>query len=84
VLALAQDVLLATGSRSPIRFVDRPVDDPGVRRPDIRLARRLLGWEPAVSWPEGLAATVAWFRGLGATERTAAARHAEVVAYGRA
>jgi dTDP-glucose 4,6-dehydratase len=84
VLALAQDVLLATGSRSPIRFVDRPVDDPGVRRPDIRLARRLLGCEPAVSWPEGLAATVAWFRGLGATERTAAARHAEVVAYGRA
>jgi len=61
VLQLAQDVLAATGSASPIEFVDRPVDDPTVRRPDATLARELLGWAPAVDWPEGLARTVAWF-----------------------
>lgn len=62
VLQIAQDVVAATGSRSPIRFVARPVDDPTVRRPDTTRARRLLGWEPRVEWSEGLSRTVSWFR----------------------
>jgi len=62
VLQIAQDVVAATGSRSPIRFVDRPVDDPGVRRPDTTKARRRLGWHPRVSWQDGLVETVDWFR----------------------
>jgi hypothetical protein len=45
----------------------------------------LLGWEPTVSWPEGLAATVAWFRGLDAIYRPEVAGHAgAVAAYGGA
>ncbi|ADB29800.1 NAD-dependent epimerase/dehydratase [Kribbella flavida DSM 17836] len=62
VLRIAQDVIAATGSRSTIEFVDRPVDDPGVRRPDTALAEELLSWKPAIDWREGLSATVAWFR----------------------
>jgi dTDP-glucose 4,6-dehydratase len=62
VLAIAQDVLAATGSDSELKFVDLPLDDPQVRRPDTTLAREVLGWEPRVSWHEGLARTVAWFR----------------------
>jgi dTDP-glucose 4,6-dehydratase len=62
VLQIAQDVIAATGSASPVTFVDRPVDDPGVRRPDTTLASEKLGWRPEVSWPEGLARTTAWFR----------------------
>src|SRR4051812_5481248 len=50
VLQIAQDVVAATGSRSSIEFVDRPVDDPGVRRPDTTKAQRLLGWHPRVTW----------------------------------
>ena len=42
--------------------VPRPVDDPSVRRPDITLAGRELGWKPTVTIEEGLAATIAWFR----------------------
>jgi dTDP-glucose 4,6-dehydratase len=61
VLALAERILQITGSRSRISFVDRPVDDPGVRRPDTTLARRELGWQPRVSWQEGLARTAEWF-----------------------
>jgi dTDP-glucose 4,6-dehydratase len=62
VLQIAEDVVAATGSRSPVVHVDRPVDDPGVRRPDTTVASEQLGWEPQVSWEEGLASTVAWFR----------------------
>ena len=61
VLDLAHRIIELTGSRSGVRFVDRPVDDPGVRRPNTTLARRLLGWEPQVPWQEGLARTAEWF-----------------------
>lgn len=61
VLEIAEDVLAATGSRSRITFVDRPTDDPKVRRPDTTLARELLGWSPQVPWQDGLARTVDWF-----------------------
>jgi dTDP-glucose 4,6-dehydratase len=61
VRQIADDVLAATGSASPIEYVERPVDDPQVRRPDTSLAERLLGWHPRVSWQKGLAGTVAWF-----------------------
>jgi dTDP-glucose 4,6-dehydratase len=50
------------GSRSRIVNVDRPVDDPEVRCPDISLARRVLGWEPAVPLEEGLSRTIEWAR----------------------
>jgi dTDP-glucose 4,6-dehydratase len=62
VLEIANDVIAATGSRSRVEFVERPIDDPSVRRPDTALARQKLGWHPRVSWPEGLARTTAWFR----------------------
>ncbi|MBU5422928.1 SDR family oxidoreductase [Cellulomonas hominis] len=65
VRRIAEDVVAATGSASEIRFVERPVDDPEVRRPDTTLAREVLGWEPEVPWPEGLARTVAWFAAAG-------------------
>ena len=52
----------AVGSASPIEFVPRPQDDPTVRQPDITLARTELGWEPAVTLPDGLKPTIAWIR----------------------
>jgi dTDP-glucose 4,6-dehydratase len=61
VRQIAEDVVAAAGSSSDIVHVDRPVDDPQVRRPDTTLARELLGWAPAVPWREGLDRTVEWF-----------------------
>ncbi|KOV21798.1 NAD-dependent epimerase/dehydratase family protein [Streptomyces caelestis] len=62
MLALARLVIALTGSRSEIRYIERPVDDPAVRCPDITLARDKLGWEPLVGAEEGLRRTIDWFR----------------------
>jgi dTDP-glucose 4,6-dehydratase len=62
VLALAERIRELAGSTSPVRFVDRPVDDPSVRQPDITLARSRLGWEPVVPIDDGLKKTIAWMR----------------------
>ena len=39
-----------------------PSDDPTQRQPDITKAKELLGWVPTVELPEGLTATVEYFR----------------------
>ena len=57
-------VMEATGSSVPPTFLPLPVDDPVVRRPDISVARRELGWAPTVTLRDGLRKTVDWFREL--------------------
>ena len=64
MVELAEAVMDAVGEHPGIRFVDRPVDDPQVRRPDATLAKERLGWEAEVPLAEGLARTVAWWRGV--------------------
>ncbi len=61
VIDIATCVRDITGSCSSICFIDRPVDDPDVRRPDTSLARQLLGWEPRTPLLEGLEKTIPWF-----------------------
>lgn len=59
---LAQKVIAATGSKSPLVHVELPPDDPRQRRPDITRARTLLAWEPRISLDEGLRSTIAYFQ----------------------
>ncbi len=61
---LAEHTIEASASSS--RIVDKPLptDDPRKRRPDITLAREVLGWEPRVPLREGLRKTVDFFRAL--------------------
>jgi dTDP-glucose 4,6-dehydratase len=63
MVELARVVRELCGSASEIVFEPLPVDDPRRRRPDITLARKLLAWEPRVPLEEGLARTIAWWRG---------------------
>jgi UDP-glucuronate decarboxylase len=58
---LAEKVLAMTGSSSRIVTRPLPVDDPRRRRPDISLAKKLLGWSPRTSLDAGLKTTIAWF-----------------------
>ncbi|MGH7545115.1 MAG: UDP-glucuronic acid decarboxylase family protein [Gemmatimonadota bacterium] len=64
VIQLAERVREIAGARSPLERRALPQDDPKVRRPDITLARRLLGWEPQVDLDEGLTRTIDYFRGI--------------------
>jgi UDP-glucuronate decarboxylase len=59
VRELAERIIALTGSRSRIRHLPLPTDDPVRRRPDTRLAREALGWQPRVTLDEGLARTIA-------------------------
>lgn len=49
-------------SRSRLAWKPIPSDDPKRRKPDIALARELLGWKPKVTLSVGLAKTIAYFR----------------------
>lgn len=59
---LADVVLEETGSASVIETLPLPEDDPKVRRPDITIARRDLGWEPAIELRDGIRRTIPYFR----------------------
>ncbi|MSR36375.1 MAG: SDR family oxidoreductase [Gemmatimonadetes bacterium] len=72
VRELADLVLEETGSSSSMDARPLPQDDPKVRRPDITVAREVLGWEPKIPLREGLRMTIPFFRGL--TEKGASAR----------
>ena len=64
VLELARMVMQETGSSQAPVFLPLPADDPGVRCPDIAVARRCLGWSPRIGLREGLRRTVRYFSDL--------------------
>ena len=60
---LAEQVLeFLPDTGSKLVFEPLPKDDPKRRKPDITLAKQLLGWKPVVPLREGLAKTIAYFR----------------------
>jgi UDP-glucuronate decarboxylase len=59
---LAEKVIRHAGSNVPIEHRLLPADDPRQRRPDISVARDVLGWQPRIELDEGLARTIAFFR----------------------
>jgi len=67
IRSIAEDVARMFGGRA-IAHKPLPQDDPRQRRPDITIARALLGWEPRVAYETGIAATVEWFRSKGREE----------------
>jgi dTDP-glucose 4,6-dehydratase len=62
ILECAREVLAVTGVKQEIAFKPLPQDDPTRRRPNITLARTLLGWEPRVQLREGLEKSLAYFQ----------------------
>ena len=62
MLELAEKVLASTESKSELKHVPLPKDDPRQRCPDISRAREKLGWTPKVDLNSGLRKTVAYYR----------------------
>jgi len=62
ILGLARLIINLTASKSRIKFLPLPQDDPKVRRPDITRAKKLLSWEPKVSLTQGLLSTIEYFK----------------------
>jgi UDP-glucuronate decarboxylase len=59
---LAEQVLKQVGSSSKLVEMPLPSDDPTQRKPDISLARKVLGWEPKVQLADGLELAIPYFR----------------------
>ena len=64
ILDLAKKIIELTGSGSRLDFHPLPSDDPIQRKPDITLARQLLGWQPHISLEQGLKKTIPYFEEL--------------------
>jgi dTDP-glucose 4,6-dehydratase len=65
MLELATLIREMSGSRSAIVHAPLPKDDPVRRNPNIGRAQQLLGgWTPVVPLEQGIAATIAYFKGV--------------------
>jgi dTDP-glucose 4,6-dehydratase len=62
VRGLAEDILKRCGSKSSLQHVERALDDPDRRCPDLQEARRRWNWEPQISLEEGLERMIKDFR----------------------
>jgi dTDP-glucose 4,6-dehydratase len=58
----AEEIIRITGTSARIEYRPLPVDDPKVRQPDISRARKVLNWEPRVSFDEGIKYAIDYFR----------------------
>ncbi|MDR0788023.1 MAG: SDR family oxidoreductase [Gemmatimonadota bacterium] len=63
ICELAELVIAKVGA-TPVIHQPLPEDDPQFRRPDISVAREVLGWEPRVALDAGLDRTIEYFRGI--------------------
>ena len=62
MLELAENVLDLVGSKSQLKFMPLPQDDPKQRKPDTSLAyEKLNGWESKVKLRDGLEKTICYF-----------------------
>ena len=61
VSEIANLIVSMTESTSKIVYRDLPSDDPQKRKPDISLAKEILGWKPVVELTNGLNMTIDYF-----------------------
>lgn len=64
IFQLAEKVIGMIDSSASIKHLDLPHDDPTQRKPDISLAKTILGWSPNIKLNQGLGSTIEYFRQL--------------------
>ncbi len=62
ILEFAEQVRKLIPTTSALEFRELPSDDPKQRKPDITLAKKLMGWEPKIALTEGLTRTLDYFK----------------------
>jgi nucleoside-diphosphate-sugar epimerase len=62
LITLGEIISKSLGLDPVFNHLPLPEDDPKQRRPDISLAKKLLGWEPKVSLELGIAQTAEWIK----------------------
>ncbi len=63
-----EEIIKLTGTTQKLISMPLPVDDPKQRRPDITVAKKILGWEPKISRSQGLKITYEYFKSLSPEE----------------
>jgi len=69
IFELAEKIIKLTDSKSKIIYKPLPEDDQKRRKPDIKLAKEELNWEPKVPFEEGIKKTIDYFERLLSNER---------------
>ena len=59
---LASFVKEKINKKIKFKRMELPMDDPMQRRPDIKLAKKELNWEPKISLDDGLDKTISYFK----------------------
>lgn len=61
IIDLAKEMINLIGNNNGLDFRAKYEDDPVVRRPDIKLAKKILNWKPKISRKEGILKTFDFF-----------------------
>jgi dTDP-glucose 4,6-dehydratase len=64
MLELAEEVNRIIGNTAGVMHKPLPPNDPTRRRPDLSNTQRVLQWNPEVSFQDGMAETIAYFRDI--------------------
>lgn len=62
MLELAEKILKLTSSKSELKHLPLPGDDPLQRKPVIELAQKKLNWTPTIQLEDGLIKTIEYFK----------------------
>ena len=62
IIDIAKKIINLTNSKSTIKYLDLPQDDPKQRKPDISLVKEIFNWNPKIKTEEGLKKTINYFR----------------------
>ena len=61
LLELVELIEETLNKKLTLNFLPLPLDDPKIRKPDINIAKTMLGWEPSIALKDGLQETYDYF-----------------------
>ena len=64
IISLAEKIIELTNSKSQLKFLPLPDDDPKKRKPNISLANVKLNWLPDTNLDKGLIKTINYFKSI--------------------